>query len=59
MTDRYKVHTVRHGVSGKPNEYWVIDRTTNLMVDEFVSKRAARMTAAQLNSSNDNTGGTQ
>lgn len=46
---RFYVHTVRHAVSGRKTEYWVVDRTTNLPVDETVSKAAANATAKMFN----------
>ena len=35
--------------SAMNNRYWVIDTTTNKMVDEFSSKKAATMTASHYN----------
>lgn len=48
---RFYVHTIlQSGVGRKvENPYWVIDRTTNKMVDEFHSKLAAAMAAKYYN----------
>ena len=49
-TPRYYVHTITSGIGNKIREpHWVIDRNTNKAVDEYASKRAAKMHADQLN----------
>lgn len=46
----YYVHTIRSGVGNKVrNPHLVIDRRTNETVDEYASKRAAQMDAADRN----------
>ena len=46
---RFYVHTVTSTSRTIRSPHWVVDRTTNLPVDEFASKKAARDTADYLN----------
>jgi hypothetical protein len=46
---RYYVHTVTSIARSIRTPHWVVDRTTNLPVDEFASKKAAQDEADYLN----------